>query len=752
MQNVELYINGQRADLFDNDRVTLQSSIQDIRDIQKVFTDYTKGLSLPASKTNNKIFKHFYNFDIVGGFNARKKESAELHINYAPFKIGKIALNSVNMRNNKPFSYNVTFFSNILELSDRLGSKLLSELPYLRGTYDHDLNEATIKEGFEDGLDLNGQTNSIIYPLISPKKRLYFDSRGSSAPVGEIFSGNLYHESFVAGGGGATCNPSDPSSCASTTQGLTWNDLKPAIRAIHVIEAIEDQINIDFTRDFFGTTAFDNLYLWLNTNPEDNSEIAEEQNAVLTNWNLYNGTSAINQIFFTGENLNMFVNVTPETYKYELTWNVSITGTPVPYVGKIIDNATNQVLFQFEETTANLQVTRTFINYGSINPVNIRFEITSTGSLSFNSNIKIDILSQTNVLYDSVEYETGISGGAVSTQGTLELYKQFPKIKALDFLTGIWKMFNLTAYYVDDIRDSNYGKIYVDTLDNYYNSNTSNPLGGVIDLQNYIDVTESVIDSALPYTQINFKYQEPDTLLAEQHLEKFGYVFGNEEYSELEENVDNERQYDINVPFAHFKYERLLDTNTSLNTTRDTLIQWGYSASGDINETTGDYTSVISAPLLFYAIRETNLPAASASNDYRDGRINWINGLGTGSALVYAIENYWRPSNSNEDGTTSIPPQYTLNFDNEIDEWQSVDYGTEAGSLFKNFYSNYISEVFDAQRRLSKFTCHLPIKIVQNFKLNDYIKIQFHLFKINSIKIDLNSGKAEIELLNIIQD
>ena len=41
-------------------------------------------------------------------------------------------------------------------------------------------------------------------------------------------------------------------------------------------------------------------------------------------------------------------------------------------------------------------------------------------------------------------------------------------MKNIDFLTGIFKMFNLTAYYIDDIADADFGKIYVDTLDNYY--------------------------------------------------------------------------------------------------------------------------------------------------------------------------------------------------------------------------------------------------------------------------------------------
>ena len=726
MQNLQLFINGQRADLFKDDIVTLQSSIQDIKDIQKVFMDYTKGFSLPASKKNNKIFKHFYNFNIVGGFNARKKETAEIHINYAPFKTGMIALNSVKMRNNKPFAYDVTFFSNIVQLSDRLGSKLLSELPYLRGTYDHTLSEAKVKEGFEDGLTLNSQTNAVIYPLITTKKRLYYDSRGSSAPVGETFRGNIYHESSP-----------------SITQGLTWDDLKPAIKVIHVIEAIEDEIGIDFTRDFFGTTPMDNLYLWLNTVPEDNSDVAEdEQSITLTGWSVYTGT-AVDLIFFSNDRLNLLLNSSADDYYYGITWSINTSDTTTPYVAKIIDDITNTVLYQFEETTGNTSFLRHLINNGSINPYGLRFEVTSQGSLSFNSTIKVETLNETKtIVNNSVTYEKGITGGNVNTTGTLELYKQFPEIKAIDFITGIWKIFNLTAYYVDDIRDANYGKIYVDTLDNFYSDNVNNPLNGLIDFQDFIDTTESVIDSALPYTQINFKYQDPETLLAEQHLEKFGYVFGNEEYKENENTVDNTRQYDVDVPFSHFKYERLRDVNPSdLNAI--TNIQWGYSASGDINEDTGDYDSVVPSPLLFYGIRETGLSG--------DGKINWINGLGTGFASAVGIENYWRPSNSNETGSQIAPPTYTLNFDNEVDEWLATDFGLDSGSLFKNFYKDYIEEVFDPQRRLSKFTCHLPVRIVQNFKLNDFVRIGNDRYKINIIKINLNNGKAQVELLNITE-
>ena len=43
-----------------------------LRDPSKIFTDFSKNFNLPATSRNNKLFKHYYNYDIVDGFDARK--------------------------------------------------------------------------------------------------------------------------------------------------------------------------------------------------------------------------------------------------------------------------------------------------------------------------------------------------------------------------------------------------------------------------------------------------------------------------------------------------------------------------------------------------------------------------------------------------------------------------------------------------------------------------------------------------------
>ena len=70
MKNIEVYIDPnstpltkrediryQRLELFEEDSIQVTSSIQNIKDIGSIFTDFSQTFSVPAkSKVNNKIF------------------------------------------------------------------------------------------------------------------------------------------------------------------------------------------------------------------------------------------------------------------------------------------------------------------------------------------------------------------------------------------------------------------------------------------------------------------------------------------------------------------------------------------------------------------------------------------------------------------------------------------------------------------------------------------------------------------------
>jgi hypothetical protein len=152
-----------------------------------------------------------------------------------------------------------------------------------------------------------------------------------------------------------------------------------------------------------------------------------------------------------------------------------------------------------------------------------------------------------------------------------DIAQQIPEIKVIDFLSGIFRMFNLTAYVENGI-------VIVKTLNDFYA--TSN----VYDITPHIKVDSNTVNVALPFKQIEFGYEDTKTLLALKHSQQFNYDWAKEIYNELPE-IDG-GIYKVTLPFSHFKYERIFDVNAP---TTPLDIQWGYSATDNFNAATGNY-------------------------------------------------------------------------------------------------------------------------------------------------------------------
>jgi|11BtaG_2_1085332.scaffolds.fasta_scaffold01602_2 hypothetical protein len=790
MQRLQLYIkdnegNYPLVDFFDKEIVELTSTIKDVRDIEKIFTDYSQTFVVPASETNNKIFRHYYNYYITGNsYDSRKKKEALLHINYAPFRKGKIFLNSVKMRNNKPYAYELVFYGHTVSLKDLIGDDELTHLAERKNqvtgvlekkylsNYDHEYNEVNVKSGLTDGIDflIDGevQQDAIIYPLITSEKRLYFHS---GTP--EFNSdGNVYHDESL--------NPDgDPD------RGLKFTDLKPAIRGIHIIEAIENTYGIEFTRDFFDSPAFSNLFLWINSKRGEFNDLDDDEQYLFTYFvdgftEKYPSAPYSESLTIDGSELTVD---TLDSRRYKFRLDIVVSDQNVEY-DVILRNKTTGA--EFKQSYVGDDTFETpYDAYTSFIEFNLAEweknpQYDSNGSKVFAQTFDIEIrskealtISPSNFVYYHTDIYNFLNDDFYNTntgqftEAQLLMKDRLPKMKVMDFLTGLFKMFNLVAYYIDEEGnprlttnrqfDDDRPLIYIDTLDNFYSDSINNKLGGLIDLDKYLDTTSHTVNSTLPFTDIKFNYEKTDTVLMENHLEQFNEVFGDAEFNVKRNfpNIDRGKKYEIKLPFSHMKYERLLDLNVdSTSPTKDTLIQWGYCAGGDFNPDadavpapTGNYDTLLIKPLLFYGIKITDLPEASVANGNRSGKINWIS-----TSPPTGLTSYWRPSNSNDAGNTTTPPTYNLNFDQEFDEWQTMNYGDYSNSLYNVFYKNYIESVFNPARRMFKVTAYLPANILINYKLNDQIKIQDKIFRINSITTNLMTGKSELELLNIFQD
>ena len=691
----------EQIDLFDDETISLTSKIQDIRDISKVFTDFSQSFTVPASKTNNKIFKHFYNYFISdGAFDARKKVDCVIEINYIPFRQGKIFLNSVKMKNNKPYAYNLTFYGDTVSIKDLMGDDDLSNLSSLN-QFNHTYSTSQVKTGLTTGLS----SESVIYPLISHTKRLYFNSdinHDANSIVGDLsYHNQNSHNADIA---------------------LEYSDLKPAIKVSDIIEAIEFRYGFTFT-GFFDTTPISNLYLWLSREKgRIGGQEGSRQLRVIETWTKTQGDDLV-AISDSGDELTYILDSQAQSVDFDLTITPASGYEDVPYTVRTYLNGNLYSTNSNQTGTTTLNIDGSGFDFYN-KPIRYTLEVFD----DFNFTPTLEITSLDRNL--NTDYED-LTCGALGSLTQIVITSQVPEIKVIDFLTGLLKMFNLIMYYEDNRADADYGKIVVQSLDDYYDDNPT-----IFDITKYVESSETDIEATIPFSEIDFEYKEGKTLLMKQHKEAFNDEFGNEQFKP--DNVDRGKPYKVDVPFEHFKFERLLDeADNSL-----TSIQWGYSAGDNFKpdaeaepQPTANYEPILMKPALFYGIRITGLSAGEG--------INW-------NAPHDELLNYWKPSNTNENGTSSVAPAYTLNFDNEIDEWNLTDYGGNTNSLFKVFYKTYIEDAFNPKKRIFKLTAHLPSSILLNYKLNDRFQIGDKVFTINSIDVNLKTGESRLELLNVL--
>ena len=680
MQSIQLYIEGQRVDMFKDESVSITQSIQNVKDIAKVFTEFTKTFTLPASKTNNKIFKHYYNFDITGGFDARTKKDATLELNHLPFKKGKIKLEGVDLQNRKPKSYRITFFGNTVTLKDLLGEDKLNALTSLNS-----LNETFSSSDIKSALQRNPASNNVVVPIITHTKRLYYDSGDNTHNTG-----NLYYGS-------------------GQKHGLAWNELKYALRVHKIIEAIESRYGITFSTDFFNTSndVYYDLFMWLHRKKGivSSGGQLDEYTKLIDGWSTASGdvSEIINSstIRITFENaVDDFDLVLARSTSTPYDISITRNGTEIYAESGITSTNKNINLFSYVQDDAEYTATLTYTS--ALSFTNITWELDYT--LPFDPSA-------------SESYSTGSFIAPADFEFVIT--EQIPEIKVIDFLTGLFKMFNLTTFVEDD------GTIYADDLDSFYANKKS--ISTAYDISEFVDVNSSQVNVALPYREVSFSYEDTDTFLAATHNQLFNQEWAKTDYSQTDDdgNVVDGSLYGVVAPFGHPKYERLVDIDTESQTD----IQWGWSV--DDNQ-----ESYIGKPLLFYPVY-TNPSETISFIDV----VNADGSYNTHSAVSGSVN---MPSNSVSfsSGTSTA----NINFKLEKNEYTGDSSFT--GTLFENYYSTYITNVFNTKNRITKVKAYLPLRILLNFTLADRFDINGKRYKINSIETNLATGESNIELLN----
>ena len=663
---------------------------------------------------------------------------------------------------------------------------------------------------------MNGQSVSvphIIYPLISHTQRFIYDSGAGGVLTSQARSDttrNLYYSGSQADSGGEGVNQR-----LGTTKGFQFTDLKPALRIIDIIKVIEQdaEIDVNFTDDFFKTTGFfSNIYMWLHRNKGEIGVTPTNE----TNTNLI----VVDKIqSFTGDVTQFFDNSTtqnpPDSFtgfapvfdggifrfqtgilnngqdveKMKVKWTITPSVNTKKFTARLRKAGTNEVISELDHTsgTTNTILEFEFITdlFNTVDGHNVEFVIETTET-SLNMTYAMSF-TKTLTRLGVFENARTVAANTISPSSvvdTIYIADQIPDMKILNFLTGLFKTFNLTAFIDDDVSSSTFSQIKVQTLDSFYASGTTR------DITEFVNTEEGESNFSVPFNDISFSFVEPKSFSAFYYNKLNTREYGSVKASTAtgsgrDPRLNRGQDYVVKTPYEKMLFEKLKNVNGG-----DTNIGFGYFVDDNQSPTIGKpllfikkNTSVSSTPIQMFDGHGTGTPASISTINrgtnfqegtasvflavsgepspitfsYLDGNnaaqtVSVANGANTTinpvvKNSVIITSNVDDPGNVTITYTVSSDSQ-TLNFSREVNPF--VTGQIDDNTLFKTFYSDYISDLFSYNRRLVKVKAILPQSFLLEYKLSDTLIISNEEFIINKITTNLQTGESSLELLNKI--
>jgi hypothetical protein len=713
MNKVDIYVNGFRLDLFDDEEISINLSVQNVQDISKVFTDFTQGFTVPASPRNNEILQHYYNSNITssvittetGGspvwnsigitwntwttawnagasstsvtntFDGRFRQPARIEINSLPFRTGVIEIEGVQLKGTEPYAYTLTFYGDVVTLSDLFGEDYL-----------YDLNFSGYNIDYTDGNVFNGLTSEVFgelfFPLMSPVKNWIYDSGSGSGAHSE--TNIAYH----TGGGHGSAH------------GINYYELKPALKVTAVLDAIEAKYGITFTGSFLSATPFVDLSLWLH---RFEGYLFAGGNDI--SWQLIN----FNRNTGSGSQFNLTTDTwtVPDDAPYDL--QITIANASENYeIGVFSNGVFEAAILQDAHPASSLTLTipSLIFNTGAQVQLFIRPQAATSMTYQVTDYSGVDSITSTS--------EFSVDQTASATYSfTLVISDLMPEIKVKDFLAGILKMYNMV------IQPTSATSFLLQPLDDWYAAGTD------VNYQTYFDLTEYAVNRPPLYREIEFNYQDTEQILGYEYQRLNNTGFGD---------LRNVFQFDgddfiVEVPFECPLFERLTDLDTSSLT--NVLVY--KSITSEANED-GTFNPYLGAPILFYGYFD--------DYDISSNPVSFIDADGTTERIV---EGAWYANTSNR--YQSAAASHSICFGADIDPYhlQSV-----TRSLYNTEWSDYITDLYSKKRRLIEVDAVLPIGKIITLNLQNAVIWNNAKYIVNSAQVNMTTGKATFELLNVV--
>jgi len=414
--------------------------------------------------------------------------------------------------------------------------------------------------------------------------------------------------------------------------------------------------------------------------------------------------------------------------------SANITGTGnITIEIKVIDSDTNSLYVKETATFSSsedveLRADIKFKAYG-IKEYSVRVEIVSDSTINTIRPLlaltKVTESMSGNINSLTIEQDTANYGffenvnTSYSNLPFINPQRLMPDMKIIDFLSDIFKTYNLVAF--EERLDDNTYLINIKSLDDYLDS------GNQYDITSYVDISETKVSRISPFKLVEYNYAEPKTFLAINQKELTGDDFGNvtfdvNNFTEEGMNSSNSllfdgKTYKVQPKLEKMMYERLNDVDTK----ELTPYQWGWFVADNRGDNFPNPT--IGRPLLHYV---NNINAGSDTITWSDG--------------VVGDSYYNAPSNVDDSG------ENTTHFNAEFNEY---DRDINANSIFNNFHKSYIEGIYSAYAKRFEVKAFLPPAIFSKLALNDTLLIDRVSYIIDSMDININKALTKLNLLRV---
>lgn len=514
MRKVQVYIEGQRLELFKDEVVQIISSVQNVNDIAKVFTDFSQSFTIPASEHNNAIFKHFYENAIDSSLDHQVRRAASIEIDFILFRTGKIQIEKSNIKNGRVESYTITFFGDIRTLQDFFGEDKLNTLDM--SPFTHFYSGAEVQDRIEDALT----DFDIRYPLISSKRAWTYGDNANT-------------------------------DISQNSHKIVFTELFPAIKVEKIFEAIETKYGINFTGLFLNDSRFKKLFLWLKN--KDSFAFYDRRPLDFTAYNVV-GFPYMNEFVNLADNEIQIVyqaeSILGTLLSVGFTYYVKIYVTAFANSGTNL--ATNVTYLDIYKNGTLLTTRQATFNNVAEYAILVPYDTSADSTFTFKGRTTEDV----NVEY-YCEMTLIVNGSDTDANGNyycntvidiadnlftkdLDIAGNMPDMKIKDFVSGIIKQFNLTCVASDPTTFA------LTPLETWYAQ------GRLFDVTKYIDIESIDIERVKLFKKIDFKHQKSETLLNTAFSEA-----NFREYGDLQDVYDYDGgEYTIELPFETILHQR----------------------------------------------------------------------------------------------------------------------------------------------------------------------------------------------------